>query len=222
MAALDLIHRYVKPTQNAQALQALALRRYLRMGGDKVQTQWAWTAAQAHHFSHQGAFKRLVHEATKVKARFATANPGFSLATSPLRSLERQIRLWNGNSSVQRAADGLQSRLLDLLDDKETFPDAPSGHSVAYFANILRTWQVIPEPTSAAPGTSDHGQMRAVDFVVIAASGRIVADTKSSTIAPVWKIGGWERKLIAAAAGTSLVGPLKMPYEPWHWRLMHR
>jgi hypothetical protein len=28
---------------------------------------------------------------------------------------------------------------------------------------------------------------------------------------------GWEAKLIAACAGTKLKGPLKKPYEPWHW-----
>ena len=130
--ALALIRRHIKSTQNAQALQALALRRYLRMGGGKVQTQWAWSAEQARHLSGQGAFKRLVDEAAKVKTRFAAANPGFSLATSPLRSLERQIRLWNGNTSVQRAANGLQAKLIELLKDKQTFPDAPNGRGVAY------------------------------------------------------------------------------------------
>ncbi len=62
--------------------------------------------------------------------------------------------------------------------------------------------------------------MRAVDFVVKHSSGgRIVAGTISSSIATVWKLGGWEAKLIAAASGSKLIGPLKHPYEPWHWRL---
>ena len=49
--------------------------------------------------------------------------------------------------------------------------------------------------------------------------GQIVADTKSATIQVIWKLGGWEAKLVAAAAGTKLIGPLQHPYEPWHWRL---
>jgi len=99
------------------------------------------------------------------------------------------------------------------------FPDGPTGRSVAYFTNLLRAASVKPEPTSAVPGTSDHGQMRAVDFVVVRPGGQIVADTKSATIQVIWKLGGWEAKLVAAAAGTKLIGPLQHPYEPWHWRL---
>ena len=37
--------------------------------------------------------------------------------------------------------------------------------------------------------------------------------------ASVWKRDGWEAKLVAAATGIQLVGPLMHPYEPWHWRL---
>lgn len=224
--ALDLIRARIKPTQNAQALQLLALRRYLRLGGSTVQAHWAWTAEEARRFANQGAFKLLVDEAAKVKAKFAAANPGYTLGTSPLRSLERQVRLWNGNSTVQRAADNLQVDMLAMLQKVSVFPDGPTGRSVVYFTNLLRAAPVKPEPTSAVPGTSDHGQMRAVDFVVVRPGGQIVADTKSATIQAVWKLGGWEAKLVAAAACTKLIGPLQHPYERgtggWHGRERHR
>jgi hypothetical protein len=217
--ALILIRAHIKPAQNAQALQLLALRRYLRLGGATVRGNWAWTAEEALRHGNQGMFKLLVDEAAKVKAKFIAANPGYTLATSPLRSLERQVRLWNGNNTVQRAADGLQADMLAVLQKTSLFSNVATGPGAAYFTNLLRAAQVDPEPTSAAPGTSDNGQMRAVDFVVVGPGGQTVADTKSASIQAVWKSGGWEAKLVAAASGTKLIGPLKHPYEPWHWRL---
>jgi hypothetical protein len=217
--ALDLIGKRMKPAEDGQALQLLALRRYLRLGPKRVQAQWSWSADQAAVLVRQGAAKVLVDEAAKVQSTFARANPGYVLALSPLRSLERQVRLWNGNSSVQRAATDLRARFLEDVNDPDDYPNPPTGESIAVFNYTLRVSIVKPEPTSAAPGTSDHGQMRAVDFVVMRSSGALVAGTKSSSIASVWKQGGWEAKLMAATAGTQLVGPLQHPYEPWHWRL---
>jgi hypothetical protein len=217
--AVRLIRRCVRPNQSAQALQLLALRRYIRLGSLRVQTNWAWTAEQAAALIRQGAAKVLIDEAAKVQANFAKANPGYALALSPIRSLERQVRLWNGNNSVQHAANGLRDDVLEDLEDAQMYPDSPTVNSVSSFVSMLRHSTVTPEPTSAAPGTSDHGQMRAVDFVVVRSFGKVVAGTISSTIATVWKLGGWEAKLTAAAAGTKLTGPLKHPYEPWHWRL---
>jgi hypothetical protein len=217
--ALALIGRFVKAQADAQGLQLLALRRYLRIGPKRVHAQWAWTAEQAEVLIYQGVAKQLVNEAAKVQAIFAKNNPGYRLALSPLRSLERQVRLWDGNSTVRKAASGLRSDVLEDLDDDDQFPDPPTGKSVPFFRDLLRGYPVSPEPTSAAPGTSDHGQMRAVDFVVMRTSGVEVAGTMSSSIPVVWKRGGWEAKLIAAAETTQLVGPLQHPYEPWHWRL---
>jgi hypothetical protein len=91
--------------------------------------------------------------------------------------------------------------------------------SVTRFSPILQNHKVHPEPTSAAPGTSDHGQLRAIDFVVLRA-GTLIAGTNTSSITTVWRAQGWEKKLIAATAHTGLIGALQTPYEPWHWRLV--
>jgi hypothetical protein len=96
--------------------------------------------------------------------------------------------------------------------------DPPTETAVQRFHAFLKGASVQPEPTSAAPGTSDHGQMRAVDFVVMK-GGTIIADTTSSTIVPNWRVPGWEKALIEAAKPTKLMGPLAAPYEPWHWSL---
>jgi hypothetical protein len=156
-----------------------------------------------------------MEEAAKVQANFARKNPGYTLAVSPLRSLEKQVTTWSTNSTVDLAGRKLLADMKQVLGRPE-FPEQPTGVAAVAFSHTLRNAPVTPEPSSAAPGTSDHGQGRAVDFVVMSGH-RIVAATQTAQIGPVWKHGGWENKLIAAVAGTRLVGPLAHPYEPWHW-----
>jgi hypothetical protein len=216
--ALRLIKEHISPKADPQGVQLLALRRCLRLGAGRVHAHWAWTPEQVEHFLRMSSGRLLADEAAKVQRNFATSNPGYSLGISPLRSLERQVRLWNGNNTVQRAGHRLLTEMKEELKNVEDFPAVPDGLSVGKFRVLLRSASVVPEPTSAAPGTSDHGQMRAVDFVVL--NGRtVIAGTSSAQIYPVWKTGGWEDKLAAATRGTKLVGPLKHPYEPWHWTI---
>jgi hypothetical protein len=97
--------------------------------------------------------------------------------------------------------------------------DLPAQLSrVVDFSLWLTKAGVNPEPGNAAPGTSDHGQVKAVDFVVMQ-GGRVVAGTSRSTIETDWTASGWAAKLATATARTLLVGPLKHPYEPWHWAI---
>lgn len=219
--AFSLIARNLDANDNGSALQLLALRRYLRMSandqGKTLLANWAWTPEQAKQLSQVGRAKVLMDEAKTVQRRFVERNPGSSLGISPLRSLQSQVQKWNDNNTVQAAGTGLLKKVMSELTGPK-YPDVPSGESVAKFASALRFAHVSPEPSSAAPGTSDHGQLSAVDFVVIK-DGKVIAGTKTADIGPIWKAGGWERKLIDATAGTKLVGPLKTPYEPWHWWL---
>ena len=102
--------------------------------------------------------------------------------------------------------------------EKPIYELPPPATSVEGFATWLRERGVDPEPGNAAPGTSDHGQVKAVDFVVM--RGReLVAGTTRSTIPSAWTAPGWAQKLVEAVAGTRLRGPLRTPYEPWHWSL---
>ena len=100
------------------------------------------------------------------------------------------------------------------------YPTPPNLEAANRLSRVIRFAKVFPEPSSAAPGTSDHGQARAVDFIV-KRGATVIATTETAQIPTVWKAGGWERRLIDATRGTRLVGPLKHPYEPWHWRLDH-
>jgi hypothetical protein len=60
--------------------------------------------------------------------------------------------------------------------------------------------------------------MQAVDLVVVQ-DGDVVAGTDTKEIPTRWQHDGWGEKLIKATYGSQLVGPLKHPFEPWHWTL---
>lgn len=215
------------PLLNSQPLQLLALRRYLRLqyrDGRDLASIWSWTAEQVESSLNQrnadgaaGIARRLLDEAARVQRAFAASNPGYSLSISPPRSLERQITLWNSSLDARTAA----TRLFEQAVREVSKPgyDLPATMvRVVDFRVWLQESNVSPEPGNAAPGTSGHGQMRAVDFIVM--QGRtVIATTQRSTIPTAWTASGWAARLAAATAGTSLVGPLATPYEPWHWSL---
>lgn len=164
-----------------------------------------------------GDGRRLVNEAARVQQAFARANPGHTLAISPPRDLERQVTLWTGNLSIRTVADRLLREAIQLVSQPE-YVLPPTARALDRFIDGLQAARVSPEPGNAAPGTSAHGQMRAVDFVVMQ-GGRVVAGTQQATIPTAWTASGWARRLADATAGTQLVGPLAHPYEPWHWSL---
>lgn len=215
--ALARIGARLRKKQDPQAVQILALRRYLRLGGARIVAQWPWNQEQIKE--HAKESKELELEAKLVQMNFADANPGYSLAISPIRSLDKQVRLWCNNGSVQKAATHLLPVVRAEIAASQ-YLESPIESAVKAFQTFLSKVRVHPEPTSAAPGTSDHGQNRAVDFIVMK-DGKAIADTTSSTIVPNWRIPGWEKALIDAAASTRLEGPLPNPYEPWHWWLPH-
>lgn len=134
-----------------------------------------------------------------------------------MRSLERQVELWNKNSTVNQAGVQLQQTMIKVLGDA-SYPESPTGVAAAAFARKLSAQVVTPEPSSAAPGTSDHGRGIAVDLVVMK-DRTIVANTYTSHVSTKWEKDGWGAKLVSACAGTRLKGPLQVPFEPWHWVL---
>lgn len=217
--ALALIET-IDSRADPQPAKLLALRRYLRLGGAKVVAQWAWTAEETLAKSKEGTTKLLYDEAAKVQTKFAEQNVGCSLAVSPLRDLRKQVGLWNKNNTIQQAGEKLVKDMQTVLKGA-SYPDTPTPVSTANFKKKLQFAAVTPEPTSAAPGLSDHGQARAVDFVV-SKNGAVVATTESATVSRVWRgKEQWEAKLIKAVkdSGAKLKGPLPKPDEPWHWHL---
>jgi hypothetical protein len=225
--ALDRIAR-TGPMPHSQPLQLLALRRYLRIQNREhrdLAALWTWTAEQTNASLNTlpnedgavGVARLLMNEAARVQRAFASANPGYTLGISPPRDLERQVVLWNRSLSIRVTGRELFDQAVNELA-KPVYELPAQLSRVSDFARWLQDFLVTIEPGNAAPGTSDHGQMRAVDFIVM--QGRtVIAGTERATIATMWTAPGWTRRLAAATAGTQLVGPLAHPYEPWHWSL---
>lgn len=203
-----------------RGLRLLALRRYLRLqDGEHVDLHaiWSWTDEQVQESLREGSGRDLMAEATRVQAAFARNNPGHRLGVSPPRSLPRQVQLWVTSASA-RTAGGRLLRFTSTELEKPVYDLPPHMTRVQSFATWLRRQPVDPEPGNAAPGTSDHGQVRAVDFVVMQGS-RVIAGTSRASIPTAWTASGWAQRLVDATAGTRLRGPLRVPYEPWHWSL---
>jgi hypothetical protein len=70
----------------------------------------------------------------------------------------------------------------------------PAADGIKAFAKELADKTINPEPGNAAPGLSAHGQMRAVDFVVMQSSTPI-ATTDTATSEAVWRQPSWAKKL---------------------------
>jgi hypothetical protein len=219
--ALERIEQ-AAPAGSGRALALLALRRYLRIQNLELRdlaSLWSWTAEQMQESATVagGLGRRLLDEASRVQAAFARANPGYTLAISPPRDLERQVSLWAGNASVRSVADRLRRDASSFVSEAE-FELPPTLRPLDRFCDWLQASLVNPEPGNAAPGTSSHGRMQAVDFIVMQGA-RVIAGTQVATIPAAWVAPGWARRLADAVVGTQLVGPLAHPYEPWHWSL---
>jgi hypothetical protein len=103
------------------------------------------------------------------------------------------------------------------------YPDQPDPQSIEKFRSFLGDCKVDPEPSLAAPGTSDHGRMEAIDFVVMK-DGKKIADTVTANIGLDWDGPGWTMKLKKAVIESKATfdhhyldkNGLR---EPWHYRL---
>jgi len=198
--------------------QLLALRRYIRKAKG-LESQWVWSQEQIRSYQASPQFARVRMEIDKVRKKFEELNPGYTLGVSPIRDLPRQVALWNGNKTVHAAAEDLKRKSLQEIVN---YPDAPDPTSIEKFRAFLGHSSVNPEPTSAAPGLSDHGQMHAVDFIIMQGHQKI-ADTVTATIGTKWDASGWTKKLNDAVtlSKSLFIGPLQHPREPWHYTLPH-
>lgn len=208
--------RKFAPGVSAQALQLLAVRRYLRAGGAKIVANWPWTVAEQ-QTTYSAVIANLLQAAEETKKNFERANPGLTLKFTRARDLDRQAYLWVTNTSVKTAAADLLKTVATELSQAIYLPN-PGPEAAVRFKPFLERARVHPEPTNAAPGLSDHGQMKAVDFYV-EQNGRRLADIRSSTIGIEWRATGFDKQLKTATERTGLVGPLKNPYEPWHYSI---
>lgn len=195
----------------------LALRGYLK-GKGAIETNWAWTAAESTAFKATPEYKEATQAIANAKTTFASLYPGYTLSTASLiRSLEKQISLWNGNKSVLEAGRRLHSQCAAELSRPE-YSETPDPSAIARFTKFLKTHDVSPKPKVATPGLSGHGQLHAVDFIINQGS-KTIASADSASIKKDWDDAGWTDKLQIAINKTSprFDGPLPDPYEPWHY-----
>lgn len=213
-SAFELIRKLAPVGYNVQSSQLLALRRYVKLGGARVLAQWPWTVEQQ-HTTYAHTIESLLQLAVQVKADFERENPGLTLGYTKARSLHRQAELWVGNDSVVLAGTAIATAAVSELT-QTAYGLPPSEQNMEQFKRFLKAYQGDMDASNAAPGLSDHGQLKAVDFYVMK-HGKQVAQIRRATIAVEWLHTGFAAKLKTIALANGLVGPLKKPYEPWHF-----
>ncbi|MEM7428673.1 MAG: hypothetical protein AAF441_21495 [Pseudomonadota bacterium] len=193
----------------------LALRSYSR-AGRSLRKRWSWTAAQIKAYQGSPEQQALLEEVAAIAAHFAEANPGYELfMITKVRSLDVQTKNWNHNRSVKRGGDQILADWTEKFTGEGKFA---GDWTKKQFWRWLNTYRVKTRARLAAPGLSRHGQARAIDFQ-IKKDGEIIAGTKFSDVAKVWRAEEWDKKLKASIeeAGPSFRGPLMLPPEPWHY-----
>lgn len=198
----------------------LALNCYLRRA-DELHSDWSWTQNEIDAFKKSVEYDTMLADVAAVQREFAARNPGYHLKVNiGARSLGTQLTKWNQVSSVKRAGDECIDSLRLKIDSAHA--TLAPGDTLTYDA--FRTIFLVYEPDSmrvptvAVPGLSKHGQLKAFDFKVYR-GGTMIAGATSSTIQKQWERTGWTDKLVEAVAAVSrrFDGPLKEPYEPWHY-----
>jgi ribosomal protein L17 len=192
----------------------LALRSYVR-NRSSLEEKWSWSAQRIASFAGSAEYRAVETELANIRRQFEKSNAGYTLyVNSQVRSLDAQLEKWNDNESVGAAAKALEKVAGKNLP-REGCQNAEGRKA---FSDFLAKWYPARTPTLAAPGLSKHGQGRAFDFQV-KRGNEIVAGTDSKSSIASWDKKGWTEKLRAAvqAASSKFSGPLKMPYEPWHY-----
>ena len=198
-----------------EARRLLALRGYLRAGGDAM-SRWAWSRERIESYEKSPEHAAALAEVERVRREFESANPGYTLrVNTQVRSLDEQLSKWNESESIERAGEELLARAREEVSGASYGDDAKAS-DVRRFENFMRGTTTRATPTLAVPGLSPHGQARAFDFQVMRGA-QLIAGT--SGVEGAWDKAGWTLKLQEAVgrASTKFAGPLASPREPWHY-----
>jgi hypothetical protein len=210
--------RYALNGINTMPSRLLAMKYYLRRQGD-IGGSWVWTRRQVDQFKYSQAYRQALAEVRQIKKTFAEQNPGYSLrVNTEIRSLADQVSIWNSAPSVDLSGAALYKQAIGLLADT-TFKEQPDTDGLARFRQFLSGFTIPAVPTAAVPGFSQHGQLRAFDFIIWAGDTAIAAGADAGNARAVWDNSGWTDKLNEAinTVSSSFEGPLMSPHEPWHY-----
>jgi hypothetical protein len=195
----------------------LALKYYARRRGS-IDNRWALSANQIERRKGSKEHQTAVALVESIKLKFSTDNPGYYLkVNTDVRSLEKQIEIWNTFASTGSSGSALLKRTEKALANDNAWPQNPTQKDVARFTSLVASTGVR-SPTAAVPGLSLHGTGRAFDFIIYKGD-EIVAGAVAETAGTVWDKAGWTKKLKDAITAVSpkFDGPLRGPYEPWHY-----
>jgi hypothetical protein len=227
-ARLQKIQDVMKQIPN-RGRRLLAARGYVKfpmMGRGSIDDWWAWTSDEDAAFRKTQDYKDLMAAIKAVKSKFSGGNSGYRLSTaSKSRSLIEQINLWNGNKKIPALAASLTRKAKKELG-KADYPATPDAAARTKFEKFLKN--TYYSPTSATPGLSAHGRLRAVDFVVKKGSTVVAGTSTSKSSKDIWRgqakgpddtTTDWEQELNDAVTkgAPDFDGPLKKPDEPWHY-----
>jgi hypothetical protein len=189
----------------------LALRAYLR-AGDSLRSRWSWTEAEIVAFRASPGYQQMLADVQRITREVEQIDPAVTLySNTEVRSLGVQLERWNKHRTVGLLAD-------ELLKAARSISAASTATEGTTLRQLLLTWQPSVAVPLAAPGLSLHGRGRALDFQ-IRKGDRIIAGTDVAAARKEWDASGWTEKLQRAVkrSGTPFRGPLRSPYEPWHY-----
>lgn len=217
----------------------MALVAYLKVvESGKLDKKWTWDDEKIAAWKKTPERKEVENAVAAVAAKFAAlpeiAGTGRTLTGGAKpRPLNKQIDYWNGNGSAKKLGGILRRGLLEEIQKPE-YTDPPDAASAAAFKKLLvggwpNSYLISQKKkekldsiftTNAAPGLSDHGQMRAIDFHVKVPGGKDFHPGGDER----WESSGMAgllKKAIEsynAEKGRKVFdGPLKSPNEPWHY-----
>jgi len=203
----------------------LAVRGYLKYG-DRMERWPFLTSKEEQDFKKTETYRKLENERKEIIKKFGEKNKGYALKGSNKgRTLEKQIANWNRNDNVLALGRNLETQALNEIK-KRPYPDEPTDEAVKSFKKWLKRVYLTAKvgkstyhsPTHATPGLSSHGRIQAIDFLIYKGK-RLIAGASTKTAKTAWDKPGWTKKLNDAVTSVSKNwdGPLRNPYEPWHY-----
>lgn len=201
----------------------LAVRQYIRytdVKKKKIWESWAWSDSEIEEWYKSDAYKKASKLIDAIKSKFNASNSGYRLKVSKkVRTLEQQIYLWNISDQVLSLGMDLKTKVSKEID-KSGYSATAGRDDAEKLRKYLAQVQLKSKLMLAVPGLSDHGHGNAYDFVIEDTSGKRMAGAAGSWISTWDWPNGWTKKLkdaVDAAGDGRFKGPLKSPYEPWHY-----
>ncbi len=231
LAYIDALETWVLDSEVICALiqipllerKLLATRGYIRfmdVKHMKVWEHWAWSASEIKDWYASDAYKTASRIIDDINRTFKKVNDGYHLyVVKQVRSVEKQIKKWHESDQVLRLGQALRMKVSNHLDSGG-YSNTPNQAETQRFRAFLAQTSVSESLLVATPGLSDHGHGNAFDMAVYDKHSKKMAGTSHAWVSTWDGPHGWNAKLQSAVQKSGegrFTGPLKVPYEPWHY-----